>query len=116
PIKVFKDKLAEQYQATVDKAVKQGHIDNSTADDLGLPKGADFEEFKKYRFCTIGNSCWFQGRSASFFKGTNYKIEPLFHIDGNVDNKRLCEIVNETHTKRIIDFDSSDFVSRAKFE
>ena len=46
--------------------------------DLGLPPGADFEEFKKYRFCTIGNSSWFQGRNGSFFKGTNYRVTPLF--------------------------------------
>ena len=116
PVKVLKDKIESMYSAAIEKAVKQGEIDNTTAEDLGLPPGADFEEFKRYRFCTIGKSCWFQGRGGSFFKGTNYKIEPLFHVDGNVDNKRLCEIINEAGSKRIIDFDSSDFVSRNKFE
>lgn len=115
PVKVLKDKLAELYNQALERAKSQ--VSNeTTAQDLGLPAGADFEEFKRFRFCSIGSACWFQGRGGNFFKGTNYKIEPLFHIDGNVDNKRLCEIINEVGTKRLIDFDSSDFVSRAKFE
>lgn len=114
PIKTFKDKLIELSTKVVEKVSK--NTEAATAEDLGLPAGADFEEFKKYRFCTIGNSCWFQGRSGNFFKGTNYKIMPLFHVYGKNDNKRLCEVINEEGVKKLIDFDSSDFVSRNKFD
>ena len=120
--KILKTQLASLKQRINDFAskaiekIEKGNPDEATAIDLGLPPGADFEEFKKYRFCTIGNSCWFQGRSGSFFKGTNYRITPLFHVYGKNDNKRLCEVVNENGSKKLIDFDSSDFVSANKFD
>lgn len=121
--KILKTQLASLKQRINDFAskaiekIEKGTADETTSVDLGLPPGADFEEFKKYRFCTIGNACWFQGRStASFFKGTNYRITPLFHVYGKNDNKRLCEVVNENGSKKLIDFDSSDFVSQNKFD
>lgn len=120
--KILKTQLASLKQRINDFAskaiekIEKGTADDTTSIDLGLPPGADFEEFKKYRFCTIGNSCWFQGRNGSFLKGTNYRITPLFHVYGKNDNKRLCEVVNETGSKKLIDFDSSDFVSQNKFD
>lgn len=121
--KILKTQLTSLKQRINDFAskaiekIEKGTADDTTSIDLGLPPGADFEEFKKYRFCTIGNACWFQGRStASFFKGTNYRITPLFHVYGKNDNKRLCEVVNENGSKKLIDFDSSDFVSQNKFD
>lgn len=120
--KILKTQLASLKQRINDFAskaiekIEKGTADDTTSIDLGLPPGADFEEFKKYRFCTIGNSCWFQGRNGSFLKGTNYRITPLFHVYGKNDNKRLCEVVNENGSKKLIDFDSSDFVSQNKFD
>ena len=120
--KILKTQLASLKQRINDFAskaiekIEKGTADETTSVDLGLPPGADFEEFKKYRFCTIGNSCWLQGRNGSFLKGTNYRITPLFHVYGKNDNKRLCEVVNENGSKKLIDFDSSDFVSQNKFD
>ena len=116
PVKVLKDKVTDLFAESFEKAVSKASVDRTTAEDLGLPIGADFEEFKKNRYCTIQNACWFQGSSGSFFKGTNYQLEPLFHVYGKNDNKRLCEAINEEGVKRLIDFDSADFVSRNKFE
>jgi DNA primase catalytic core len=114
-IAALKQRITEHASKVVEK-IDKGTADDTTSIDLGLPPGADFEEFKKYRFCTIGNSCWFQGRNGSFLKGTNYRITPLFHVYGKNDNKRLCEVVNEVGSKKLIDFDSSDFVSQNKFD
>jgi DNA primase len=114
PIKVLKDKLEELSEVLLQKSIK--NQSGTTAEDLGLPPGADFEEFKKFRYITLGNSCWFQGRNGNFFKGTNYRLSPLFHVYGKNDNKRLCEVVNEEGSKKLIDFDSTDFVSRNKFD
>ena len=111
----LKQRINEFASKAIEK-IEKGTADDTTSIDLGLPPGADFEEFKKYRFCTIGNSCWFQGRNGSFLKGTNYRITPLFHVYGKNDNKRLCEVVNEKKKKKLIDFDSSDFVSQNKFD
>lgn len=116
PVKILKDKIESLKNDVLAKVEEAERFDTTTAEDLGLPIGADYEEFKKHRFCTVKNACFFQGRSQTFFKGTNYKIEPLFHVYGKNENKRLCEAVNEQNEKRIIDFDSADFVSRTKFE
>ena len=116
PVKIIKDKIEALKVEVLQKVEKREAFDTTTAEDLGLPIGADYEEYKRHRFCTVNNSCWFQGKSQSFFKGTNYKVEPLFHVYGKNDNKRLCEVINESGEKRIIDFDSADFVSRARFE
>ena len=115
PIAALKIRIKELASKAVAK-LKKGSSEDTTSFDLGLPEGADFEEFKNYRFCTIGNSCWFQNRNGSFFKGTNYRITPLFHVYGKNDNKRLCEVTNEKGSKKLIDFDSSDFVSANKFD
>lgn len=115
PIASLKARIIELSSKAIAKLAKENPTDN-TALDLGLPPGADFEEFKKHRFCTIENACWFQTRNGSFFKGTNYRITPLFHVYGKNDNKRLCEVINEIGSKKLIDFDSSDFVSANKFD
>lgn len=115
PIASLKARIIELSSKAIAKLAKE-NTEDTTALDLGLPPGADFDEFKNHRFCTIGNSCWFQNRNGSFFKGTNYRITPLFHVYGKNDNKRLCEVINEKNSKKLIDFDSSDFVSANKFD
>ncbi|MCD8529738.1 MAG: toprim domain-containing protein [Flavobacterium sp.] len=94
----LKSRINDVASKAVEK-IEKGTADDATSIDLGLPPGADFEEFKKYQFCTIGNTMWFQGRSGSFYKGTNYKILPLFHIYGKQENKRICILINEYGSK-----------------
>lgn len=115
PIKVLKDKIDLITKESESKAEKQGVIKGSLADELGLPEGADFNEFMAHRYVTINNTCFFRGRDG-FFKGTNYRISPLFHVYGKQENKRLCEVINELGYKKLIDFNTSDFVSRQKFQ
>lgn len=115
PLKILKEKVEDFTSVALEK-VKEGKNVGTSSEDLGLPPGADFEEFQKHGYCTIGNSCWFQNRSGHFSKGTNYRLTPLFHVYGKTDNKRLCEIVNEKNAKKLIDFDSSDFVARNKYD
>jgi len=116
PIKNLKERVEDLTEIALENAASENKKTGTTAEDLGLPIGADFEEFKDFRYCTIGNSCWFQSRNGNFFKGTNYRLTPLFHVYGKSDNKRLCEVVNESGAKKLIDFDSTDFVSRNKFD
>ena len=73
-----------------------------------LPDGADKEEYLEgHGFVTVGNSYFFHRiNSNTFFQGTTFKLEPLFHIQGDKENKRLCEITNLRGKKKLIDFDS----------
>ncbi|WP_444671259.1 DNA primase [Flavobacterium columnare] len=111
---VLKGKIEILATKAIEKA--KNEPTKTTAEDLGLPEGADLAEFMKHRYVTVGNSCWFQGRGANFFKGTNYRLTPLFHVYGKGDNKRLCEVINEDGHKKLIDFDSADFVSRNNYD
>ena len=89
---------------------------NNVKLDVLLPPGANQEQYIKDRFCEIDKAYFFQSKDGNFFKGTNFVIQALFHIYGRNDNKRLCEITNELGHKRLIDFDSKDFVNFSKIQ
>lgn len=76
--------------------------------NVRLPDGADKEEYLEgHGFVTVGNSYYFHRlNSNNFFQATTFKLEPLFHIQGDKENKRLCEITNLRGRKKLIDFDS----------
>ena len=82
-----------------------------------LPDGADKEEYLEgHGFVTVGNSYYFQRTSnTTFFQGTTFKLEPLFHIQGDKENKRLCEITNLRGKKKLIDFDSDMLANFSEF-
>lgn len=94
---------------------KKAKVSEEDLANLNLPPGADYQEFLQHRFLTIGNSYFFRGKEG-FFKGTNFRLTPLFHVYGQKNNKRVCEVVNELGTKKIIEFDSDDFIQKTRFE
>lgn len=120
-------KLIEQKQASLKKIVaekldsmqnpKPSVIQDESKEFINLPPGADRDQFIRDRFCEIGNTYYFQAKDGgNFFKGTNFKIQALFHIYGKIDNKRLCEVVNELGHKRLIDFESKDFINFSRIQ
>lgn len=102
-------------QRVEDEAKSKLKVDDSELKKLNLPKGADYQEFLQHRYCTVGNSYWFRGKEG-FFKGTNFRVTPIFHIGGKKNNQRICEIVNEDGIKRILAINSDDFVAKTTFE
>lgn len=115
PQKNIKNAIADlriERQEEIAKASAGKGISKST---LGLPEGADQEQFLKDRFCEVGNSYYFT-KGDGFFKGTQFKITPLFHIKGRKENKRLCEIVNLNNQKQLVDLESDSFVSFSDFK
>lgn len=84
---------------------------------ITLPDGADKEEYLEgHGFVTVGNSYYFHRmNSNNFFQGTTFKLEPLFHIQGDKENKRLCEITNLRGKKKLIDFDSDMLANFSEF-
>lgn len=115
PIKVFKDTMAKFIKKAEVKSETTGVAKAEDAEIMGLPDGADYSQYFTLGFVIHENSVYFKGRE-KFFKGSNYKITPLFHVYGKTDNKRLCEVISEYGKKKIIDFDTADFVQMAKFE
>jgi len=95
---------------------KEKTIGVPATQNLRLPKGADKEEYMQHGFVTVDNSYWFQrSDGGGFFQGTNYGLQPLFHILGDKENKRLCEITNQKGKKKLIDFDSDMLANFAEF-
>jgi DNA primase len=115
PEKVIKEKIESFYKVAEIKAAQSEKVQFESSEYLGLPKGADYKQFLEKGYVSHENNLYFRGKN-SFYKGTNYRITPLFHVYGKQDNKRLCEVVSETGIKRLIDFDTADFVQMAKFE
>lgn len=97
------------------KKIKSQESDKKEFQILGLPEGADKDQFLTDRFCEIGNVYWFK-RENSFIIGTNFRIVPLFHVEGRSDNKRLCEVINHLGHKRLIDFESTDLINFTKIK
>lgn len=115
PEKVIKEKIDSFFKVAEIKAAQNEKVQSDSSEYLGLPKGADYKQFLERGYVIHENNVYFRGKN-SFYKGTNYRITPLFHVYGKQDNKRLCEVISETGIKRLIDFDTADFVQMAKFE
>lgn len=113
--KVFKDKMELFVKKAEFKTESNGKVKQDDAELMGLPDGADYKQFFELGYVQHQNNVYFRGRE-KFFKGSNYRITPLFHVYGKADNKRLCEVISETGKKKIISFDTSDMVQMAKFE
>jgi DNA primase catalytic core len=115
PAKVIRDEISAITKLSEKKTEISGKVGNGEGETMGLPEGADYKQFFERGYVLHENNVYFKGRE-KFFKGTNFKIIPLFHVYGKSDNKRLCEVISEYGKKKIIDFDTSDFVQMAKFE
>jgi hypothetical protein len=109
----LKNALGELQKAANDAIEKQ--TGKPSFSQLGLPEGANHEQYLRDRFCEIGHQYFFT-KGDGFFPGTDFIITPLFHIKGKKENKRLCEIVNTTNQKQLIDLESDSFVSFSDFK
>lgn len=107
---------AKKAEAEKKKSEQDKETEAKEAKLLKLPEGARKDQFLEDRFCEIGEEYHFLGKSGEFFVGTNHVVQPLFHIDGNAENKRLCEVRNVHGHKRLIDFDSTDIINFTKFK
>ena len=102
-------KYTEEEEEKANKKKSQ-ESDKKEFQVLGLPEGANKDQYLTDRFCEIGNVYWFK-RENSFIIGTNFRMIPLFHVEGRADNKRLCEVINTQGHKRLIDFESTDLIN-----
>ena len=95
---------------------RKATVETNDPELLKLPKGAKKEQYLEDRFCEIGYSYHFEDENQRFFKGTNFIMTPLFHVEGKMDNKRLIEVINEKNHKRLIDLDSKDLINFTRLQ
>jgi DNA primase len=111
------DGIIKSFEEQEERERKNRSQDNDKKEHviLGLPEGADKDQYLTDRFCEVKNTYWFK-RDGGFMQGTNFRIIPLFHVEGRQDNKRLCEVINELGHKRLIDFESTDLINFTKIK
>lgn len=105
PAKFWKEEYAAQVK-----------LRNEPAEVKNLPSlEADTFTLERFGFYTEGNKYWFATQSG-FVEGTNFILEPLFHIYSTTNNRRLIRITNEYNYSLLCDVPSDAMVSVDKFQ
>jgi hypothetical protein len=69
-----------------------------------------------YGFFVRDNCYYFMGKSNdSYWQGSNFVMEPLFHIESTINAKRLFKIKNTYNVERVIEFSQKDLNGIAAF-
>ena len=74
------------------------------------------DQIRKYGFYTEHNCYWFYSlKGNSFFKGSNFVMEPLFHIVSTINAKRLYRLKNVYGRSEVLELSQKDLISIAAF-
>jgi DNA primase len=108
--KIIKPKKAWQ------DAIKAYKADNVEVKDDGwrIPDNVLLSDFEKYGFYDDGH-CYFFKTKAGVVRGTNFTMEPLFHISSVLNAKRLYRITNEFGFSQVIELAQKDLIGLAAF-
>lgn len=80
-----------------------------------LPKSIDQEHFQKYGFYEENNSVFFSTKYG-IQKGSNFCLQPLFHVSSVTNSKRLYKIKNEHGFEQIIELKQDELINLSKFK
>lgn len=105
PVKQWKDELKLQRENTDDTSGE-----NMPGDD------ADTETLEKFGFYTEDNKYYFATPNNGFVEGTNFVMEPLYHIYSKDNNRRLLRIINEYGYSVLCDVPSAALVKVDTFQ
>lgn len=108
-------KLVKPKKAWQD-ALKSCKAENAPVKDDGwrIPETVSLSDFDKYRFYSDDNCYYFQ-TSKGVKRGTNFVMEPLFHISSVLNAKRLYKITNEFGFVQVIELLQKDLISLSAF-
>ena len=73
------------------------------------------KEIQEFGFWQDNNSYHFVTKDG-IFKGSNFTIEPIFHIVSKTDDKRLIKVKNEFGFEKMVDIPSKSFISLDQFQ
>ena len=72
---------------------------------------------RKYGFYTEKNCYFFYSlKGDNFYKGSNFTMEPLFHIESTLNAKRLYRLKNTYGVVQVLEFSQKDLISIAAFK
>ena len=74
------------------------------------------KSLEKYGFYEEKNGYYFYApKGQGFFQGSNFTLEPLFHIESTVNAKRLYRLKNEYGVVKVLEFSQKDLIAIAAF-
>jgi len=72
------------------------------------------EQLEKYRFFQERNQIYFSGKNGTY-KGSNFVLDPLFHVASITNSKRLYLMRNQHNHSQVIELSQDDLVTLSKF-
>lgn len=103
------DKEVKQFIAKREARAKKQALSLTDIDlDLvGLPQGCTPDKSELNRgFVTYKNAFYVKDKNG-WIKASNFKMTPLFHVEGDKDTIRLFDVVNELNDKSLVEMESS---------
>ncbi|MBQ4441610.1 MAG: DNA primase [Bacteroidales bacterium] len=96
----------------------QRQLDEKKSRQTLVGKTEEQEELiRKYGFYIEKNCYWFYSlKGDNFFKGSNFVMEPLFHIGSTINAKRLYRLKNVFNHVQVLEFAQKDLISIAAFK
>jgi DNA primase len=79
-----------------------------------IPETVSLSDFEKYGFYKDDN-CYYFKTAKGIARGTNFIMEPLFHISSVMNAKRLYKITNEFGFEQVIELLQKDMIGLASF-
>jgi len=74
------------------------------------------KSFEKYGFYEEKNCYYFYApKGEGFYQGSNFTMEPLFHIESTVNAKRLYRLKNEYNVVKVLEFSQKDLIALSAF-
>lgn len=102
-VKAMKE-IDHEKKIKAEKEIKEGRTDEQN------------KSLELYQFYTHNNCYYFEGeKGKGIFKGSNFIMEPLFHIESTLNAKRLYKLTNEFKVVRVIEFPQKDMISISAF-
>lgn len=75
------------------------------------------ETYTKYGFYEKEHCYWFHNpKGEGMFEGSNFVMEPLFHIESTINAKRMYRITNTFGITSVVEFPQKDLISLAAFK
>ncbi|MHC1707502.1 MAG: DNA primase [Bacteroidales bacterium] len=116
---LYIEKLAEiikpkkYWQDTLKTVLK---INEPEKDDgFKIPSTVKLSDFEKYGFYSE-NNCYFFKMKGGVVRGSNFIMEPLFHISSTMNAKRIYRIKNEFGYVQVIELLQRDLISLGAFK
>lgn len=95
------------------KSLKKDQVTEEKTEQLPKHvKASDFEKFGFYHH----NNCYYFASSNGAFRGSNFIMKPMFHIQSVMEAKRIYEITNEYNYTVVIELMQKDLVALSRFK